>query len=171
MTVLPPIEAAEKAKDYSEFISLITEDRFVPACRNPLADEWRQLYIKPVSDLGPAPGDIFADENRARFHLKMDKGWSEEEIEALSVYEMFIALYGREYADAYKAMMHMNLYKYLRMRYDELRTACGKSTYMQDLVAYYKTQSVERQQRWLALLSEESRQEFEEALHESASNS
>lgn len=117
-----PVEIAIKtAANVWEFISLIAYDRHFSEFRNPLADEWREKYIRPLESREST--DVFSLERSLIRKLEYGRyAVLSCKPEDLSVYQMCILVHGQEWADLYSAMLKNNIYAYMERRYDELRS-------------------------------------------------
>ncbi len=116
-------QALQSTDNLWDFIKAISYDTSFQEFRNPIADEWRSKYIKPLDAL-PKYGyynlNVFSLESELIYKLKKHFPITCNPCD-LSVYQMCIIVNGQEWADNYKSYLCNNLIKYIAEYYENIR--------------------------------------------------
>lgn len=116
-------QALKTTNNLWDFIKAISYDTCFQEYRNPIADEWRNKYIKPLEVL-PKHGyynlNVFSLESELIYKLKRHFPINCNPSD-LSVYQMCVIVNGQEWANNYKSYLENNLVTYLSKQYKEMR--------------------------------------------------
>lgn len=127
-TDLTPEEAIQKSSDFGEFVRLIGDGTQFSIYRNSLADEWRQIYLKPLEQ--PDTPDhkyfyshlnLFSLESEMLYRLRRYFPLTCDP-DDLSLAQMCAIVNGLKWSEAYREYLNHSLESYVFLRYEELRS-------------------------------------------------
>lgn len=125
---VPIDEALRRTDDINEFYKLIAPDASWWWLDNPIADEWREKYCKPLESGKFSNLDVLELEDRLDYEL--NGGYCRHypyagELKAMSVMEKAQMVNGVEWTAAYRERLRNPLQSYLADRWMQLRDEAG----------------------------------------------
>jgi hypothetical protein len=115
----PLIGVAQKSKNINEFIKKIAEDDYAPIFRNPVADAWRNKYIKPLQSGSKPPFSSDPGLMESNLNPYMPKKYTQSQLENMSVKQKAEIVNGKEWTKLYEEMLNNDIYKFQRNFYTQ----------------------------------------------------
>lgn len=115
-------EALEKTDNFNDFIKAIAYDTSqFRIFRNPLADEWRAKYIRPLQARGIYNLNMFSFEQDLLYKMREKYPMIYDPNDGLSMRDMIHILYDKETAILYNEYVGSSLELWVYNRYEELK--------------------------------------------------